>query len=94
MSEETAPSMTVDPSEKASEAARRAARLVSEKGSAAAERAGQAGRRMARSVGERLKSGASKGGRLAIAKLTQAGMKLTEKQHQALERIKDKVSDS
>lgn len=94
MSDETASTLTVDSSERGNEAARRAVRFVSEKGSAAAESAGRAGRRVARSVGEKLRSGASKGGRAALSKLTDAGMKVTEKQQQALERLKDKVSDS
>lgn len=94
MSDETASSMTADSSEKSNEAARRAVRFVSEKGGAAAESAGRAGKRMARSVSQKLRSGASKGGRAALSRLTNAGMKVTEKQQQALERLKDKVSDS
>ena len=94
MSDETASTLTVDSSEKSNEAARRAVRFVSEKGSAAAGSAGRAGRRMARNVSQKLRSGASKGGRAALSRLTNAGMKVTEKQQQALERLKDKVSDS
>ena len=94
MSDETASTMIVESSEKGSEAARRAVRFVSEKGGAAAQSAGRAGRRVARSVGQKLRSGASKGGRAALSRLTDAGMKVTEKQQQALERLKGKVSDS
>ena len=98
MSDETGSTTTVDSMESSddqgSEAARRAIRFVSEKGSAAAESAGRAGRRMARSMSSKIKSGASKGGRAALSKLTDAGMKVTERQQQALERLKDKVSDS
>lgn len=94
MSDETASTMTVDSEDKGSEAARRAIRFVSEKGSAAAESAGRTGRRVARSVGSKLRSGASKGGRAALSRLTDAGIKVTEKQQEALERLKGKVSDS
>ncbi len=83
-------------SEKASESARRAARFVSDKvahhGGDAAEKANRAGRRMAHSVSEKLRSGASRGGR-ALSKLTDAGIKLTGKQQEALERLKSRVSD-
>jgi hypothetical protein len=94
VSDETASTLAIDSSEKSNEAARRAIRFVSEKGSAAAESAGRAGRRMARSVSQKLRNGASKGGRAALSRLTDAGIKVTEKQHQALERLKGKVSDS
>lgn len=98
MSEDTASTMAIDPTEKGGEAARRAVRFVSEKvvstGSAAAERAGRMSRRMARTVSEKIRSGASKGSRAALSRLTDAGMKVTEKQQEALKRLKGKVSDS
>ncbi len=98
MSEQTSRTRTAEAaSEKAIESARRAARIVSEKvahhGGDAAERASSAGRRMARSVSEKLRSGASRGGRAALSKLTNAGIKLTGKQQDALERLKSRVSD-
>ncbi len=83
--------------EKASESARRAARFVSDKvahhGGNAAEKTNRVGRRMAHSVSEKLRSGASKSGRAALFKLSDAGIKLTGKQQQALERLKSRVSD-
>ncbi len=97
MSERTSPTLTASSvSEKASKSARRAARFVSEKAAHtgdAAERARRAGRRMARSVSEKLRSRASKGGRAALSKLTDAGIKLTGKQQEALERLKSRVSE-
>ena len=98
MSEQTSLTRTAEAaSEKASESARRAARFVSDKvvhhGGNAAEKANRAGRRMAHSVSEKLRSGASKGGRAALSRLTDAGIKLTGKQQQVLERLKSRVSD-
>ncbi len=107
MSKQTSPTLTAEAaSEKANESARRAERFVSEKvaraGDAAekagragdaAEKAGRAGRRVAHSVSEKLRSGASKGGRAALSKLTDAGIKLTGKQQEVLERLKSRVSD-
>jgi len=97
VSEQTSPTNTSAVREKASEAARLSARFVSEKVAAhtgdAAKRAGRAGRRMALSVSEKLRLGASKGGRAALSKLTDAGIKLTGKQQEALERLKSRVSE-
>ncbi len=96
MSEQTSPTTAEAVSGKASESARLAARFVSEKVAAhtgdAAERAGRAGRRMARSVSEKLRSRTSKRGRAALSKLTDAGIKLTGKQHEALVRLKSRIS--
>ena len=96
MSEQTSLTRTAEAArEKASESARRTARFVSEKvahhGGDAAERASHAGLRMAHSVSEKLRSGASRGGRAALSKLTDAGIKLTVKQQEALERLKSRV---
>ena len=97
MSEQTSPTPAASAvNKKTSESARRAARFVSKQvahAEDAAEKAGRAGRRMARSVSEKLRSGASRSGRAALSKLTDAGIKFTGKQQEALERLKSRVSD-
>ena len=97
MSEQTSPTTAEAVSTKASESARLTARFVSEKVVAhtgdAAGRASRVCRSTARSVSEKLRSRASKGGRAALSKLTDAGIKLTGKQQEALERLKSRVSE-
>ncbi len=67
--------------------------MVADTSGSAVERASRATRRVANSVSNKLRSGTSKGGRVTLAKLTDAGIKLTGKQQEALERLKSRVSD-
>ena len=83
---------------KIDEAGRRIARYVSEqvasKGGVARQKAGRASKRAAGSVVRRVREGTSRGGRVALSKLTSAGLKLTEKQQAALKKLKSRYSDS
>ena len=83
---------------KINKAGRRIARYVSQqvasRGGAARQKVSGASKRAASSVSRRVREGTTKGGRAALAKLTSAGLKITEKQQAALEKLKSKYPDS
>ncbi len=76
-------------------------KLVNLGASAAKAKVGEAGKRIAETVSKTasaqrnvVKEKLSAGGKFALAKLTDAGVKLTQKQLNALEKVKSKYSAS
>ncbi len=76
-------------------------KLVNLDGIAAKAKVGEAGKRIAKTVSKTaaaqrnvVKQKLAAGGKFALAKLTDAGVKLTQKQLNALEKVKSKYSAS
>ena len=76
-------------------------KLINLDANAAKTKVGEAGKRIAETVsktasvqGSAVKQKLAAGGKFALAKLTDAGVKLTQKQLNVLEKVKSKYSES
>ena len=93
MAEETDSLTSEAAREKVHDASKRVAHFVAEKGSVAKDKVGQASKRVAVSVSKKVRGGAATGKKVAIDKLTSAGIKISQKQQSALEKLRSKYSD-